>query len=141
MINRIRELRCAANLTQSELAHKIGLNQSAIGKYERGELEPNIETLKKMCAVFECSVDFIIGVSDDFGNITVYQETDNISSLNLDEQKIIDAIRKTAPLCPVEWVTMYADLPVYMQESIFAELKGMHLGYVVSKNKKNIKDI
>jgi hypothetical protein len=29
---------------------------------------------------------------------------------------------------------MYAALPKYMQENIFAELKGMHLGYVATVN-------
>ena len=71
MQNNIRELRTALSLTQSELAQQLGLNQSAIGKYERGELEPSISTLKKMSLIFDCSIDFIVGHSDDFGNVTV----------------------------------------------------------------------
>ena len=135
-MNRIRELRVSMALTQTQLAEKVGLNQTAIGKYERGELEPSLETLKKLSSIFECSIDYIVGFSDDFGNVTVYQRTDNVAALSVDEQKIIDAVRKSAPSSPVEWVTMYSELPKYMQENIFAELKGMHLGYKVTKNQK-----
>lgn len=46
-MNRIKELRTMQSLTQSDLAKKIGVNQSAVGKYEREELEPNITILKK----------------------------------------------------------------------------------------------
>lgn len=136
-MNRIRELRILENLTQTQLAQMVGLNQTAIGKYERGQLEPNLETLKKLSEIFECSIDYLIGFSDDFGQVTVYKTTDGINSLTAEEQKIIDVLRRrNTPMNAIEWLAMYADLPQYMQESIFAELKGMHLGYTVSKNKK-----
>ena len=90
-MNRIRELRQSLNLTQKELAEKIGFNQTAIGKYERDELEPNLETLKKLSIIFECSIDYIIGHSDDFGNVTIQQKSP--SSLTPEEQKLLDDFR------------------------------------------------
>lgn len=136
-MNRIRELRVLNNLTQTQLAEKVGLNQTAIGKYEREQLEPSLETLKKLSEIFECSIDYLIGYADDFGQVTVYRTTDNPEDLTAEEQKIIDTLRRNAPMNANEWLSMYSELPGYMQESIFAELKGMHLGYTVSKNKKN----
>ena len=90
-MNRIKELRQSLNLTQKELAEKIGFNQTAIGKYERDDLEPNLETLKKLSIIFECSIDYIIGHSDDFGNITVQQKSP--SSLTPEEQKLLNDFR------------------------------------------------
>ena len=135
-MNRIKELRLSFSLTQTEMAGKIGVNQTAVGKYERGEIEPNFLTLKKLCEIFGCSVDYLLGFSDDFGNVTVYQQTDGINSLTAEEQKIIDALRRNTSINAGHFLAMYAELPTYMQESIFAELKGMHLGYTVSKKKK-----
>ena len=135
-MHRLRELRFDFGLTQRELAEKLSLTQTTIGKYERGELEPSIEVLKNLSGALECSVDYLIGHSDDFGNVTVYRQTEALNSLSEEEQKIIDVIRKTTPTNANEWITMYAELPRYMQESIFAELKGMYLGYSVSKSKK-----
>ena len=135
-MNRIKELRVAFALTQEQLAEKIGFNQTAVGKYERGELEPSIETLKKLSAIFECSIDYLVGHSDDFGNVTVYEQTDKISSLSKNEQYIIDCLRKNPPHNATEWVELYSQMPLYMQESIFAELKGMYLGYKAAKARK-----
>ena len=88
-MNRIKELRLQSGLTQYELANKIGLNQTAVGKYERGQLEPSLETLKKISAIFECSIDYIIGNSDDFGVITIKEEKP-VSTLKSDEQELLD---------------------------------------------------
>lgn len=90
-MNRIKELRQSINLTQKELAEKIGFNQTAIGKYERGELEPNFETLKKMSTIFECSIDYLIGYSDDFGNITIKEKSS--PSLTPEEQQLLNDFR------------------------------------------------
>lgn len=135
-MNRIRELRVGLNFTQAQIAEIVGLNQTAIGKYERGELEPNLETLKKLCAIFECSIDYLTGFSDDLGNVTVYNTTEGYNALTTTEQKIVNIIRRYNIPNADEWLSMYGELPSYMQESIFAELKGMHLGYTVSKKKK-----
>ena len=88
MANRIRELRNALSLTQSELAMQIGLNQSAVGKYERDELEPNLDTLRKLSAIFQCSIDYIVGNTDDFGNITVAKNP--TSDLTSDAQELLE---------------------------------------------------
>lgn len=95
-MNRIKELRIQFGLTQSELAQQIGLNQTAIGKYERGELEPSIETLKKLSFIFECSIDYIIGHSDDFGAVPITQINSTLT-LTKDEQELINDYRSLAP--------------------------------------------
>ena len=87
---RLKELRLSAELTQIELARKIGVNQTAVGKYERGELEPGIETLKKLSQIFECSIDYIVGNTDDFGNVTV---KGNGPVLSPEEKKLIETYR------------------------------------------------
>lgn len=61
---RIKELRQEKGLTQKQLAELLFTTQSTIGKYEREELQPNIEALKKLCKVFEVSSDYILGLSD-----------------------------------------------------------------------------
>ena len=87
MQKRIRELRLSIELTQAELATVLGVNQSAVGKYERGELEPNIETLKKLSNIFDCSIDFILNNSDDFGNVV---STAQAQTYSADVQELVD---------------------------------------------------
>ena len=134
-MQRLKELRLEKGLTQKELAEKINSTSKSIWAYENNVAVPPLDVLCKLSDVFECSIDYLASRSDDFGNISIYQ-TDKHSALSANEQKIIDAIREGAPYNPVEWVSLYSALPAYMQESIFAELKGMHLGYTTSKSKK-----
>lgn len=66
---RIKELRKNYNLTQLELARKIGVNQTNIYDWEKGRTEPSICYLDKLATAFDVSVDYLIGREDDFGNI------------------------------------------------------------------------
>lgn len=134
--NRLRELRLENNFTQKELASRLGLSSNIICEWEKGRCSPSIESLKILSTLFECSIDYLLGVSDDFGNITVYQTTDNLHSLSADEQRLIDCIRKNPPYNATEWLSLYAELPRYLQENIFAELKGVHLAHKTKKIKK-----
>lgn len=90
-MNRIKELRAEKGLTQTDLAEYLGVNQTAAGKYERGDLEPNLSVLIKLSRLFEVSVDYIIGNSDDLGVISIANEKS--SSLAKDEQSVLNAYR------------------------------------------------
>lgn len=61
---RLKEVRQEKGLTQTQLAELLSTTQSTIGKYEREELQPNFEVLKKLCKVLEVSADYLIGLSD-----------------------------------------------------------------------------
>lgn len=39
-----------AKLSQTQLAERLGVTQSLIGQYERGELNPKLDTIKRICA-------------------------------------------------------------------------------------------
>lgn len=61
---RIRELRQELGLTQEELGKKIGQTKSNISKYERGALQPSIETLTQLSDLFNVSIDYLVGRSN-----------------------------------------------------------------------------
>ena len=63
--NRIKALRKSHNLTQEELAEKLGLkNKSSIANYESGKMAPCDEVKIKLCNLFNCSVDYLMGLSE-----------------------------------------------------------------------------
>lgn len=82
MNRRIKERRLALNLTQEELAQRLGLQKSAIAKYESGRVE-NIKrsVLAKMAEVLECSPTYLMGWDDEqpsapsYSNIFPLQRT------------------------------------------------------------------
>lgn len=59
--NRISELRKTKGWSQGELANQIEASREAIGKYERNEAVPSVETAKNIADVFEVSLDYLVG--------------------------------------------------------------------------------
>ncbi len=59
----IKKKRIEAGLTQEELAEKLGLQKSAIAKYENGRVE-NIKrsTIKKMSDILKCNPSYLMGL-------------------------------------------------------------------------------
>mgnify|MGYP005772878295 FL=1 len=134
--NKIKELRAEHNLTQKELAAAIKVSNGCIAMIETGKNDPTANTLLKYADFFQCSTDYLLGREDNRGVIHVYPQTDKLDSLSADEQKLIDLIRKNPPLNATDWIELYAELPRYMQENIFAELRGMHMGFKAAKAEK-----
>jgi transcriptional regulator with XRE-family HTH domain len=62
--DRLRALRLERDLTQQQLADKIGLVKSSISAYEQNAKYPSIEVLIKICECFNVSSDYLIGISD-----------------------------------------------------------------------------
>lgn len=58
---RLKELRKAKGMTQNEVAKVIGYSSLSYARYEKGEREPDINTLCKLADYFEVSVDYLIG--------------------------------------------------------------------------------
>lgn len=52
------------NITQTELAKKIGTTNVTICRYISGERTPRIDVLIKICSVFNVSLDFLLGIED-----------------------------------------------------------------------------
>ena len=65
MSNIIKERRIAMGYTQEELAAKLGLQKSAVAKYENGRVE-NIKRsiILKMSDILECSPSYLMGWSE-----------------------------------------------------------------------------
>jgi transcriptional regulator with XRE-family HTH domain len=98
MVNmiKLKELRIAKNYSQNELAQMVGCNQTAIGKYERGQLEPNIETLKKFSSIFETSIDYIVENADDFENVVIKTPA-TVPGLSAQEKELLEYFEKLGP--------------------------------------------
>lgn len=77
--SRLKELREEKGWSQKDLAEKIKSTNKNIWAYENGIAYPNIDTLIRMSKVFQVSVDFIIGNTDDFGNVIVSAPNGSIS--------------------------------------------------------------
>ena len=73
---RLKELRKKANVTQVEVAEKLGISQPAYASWERGIKKPTQENLVKIAQVLNASVDYLVGNSEEKSD-----ELDNIELL------------------------------------------------------------
>ncbi len=62
---RINELRKELELSQEELAKKIGVSRSALSLYEIDRREPDLETVKKIASLFGVTTDYLLGAEGD----------------------------------------------------------------------------
>lgn len=54
---RIRALRLGAGLSQQELGNRLGVSAVAVGKWERGQTQPDIRSLTRMADIFGTTID------------------------------------------------------------------------------------
>lgn len=81
---RIKILRKEKGYTQEQLAELLGLNaKSSIANYESGANAPSDEIKAKMCELFNCTMDYLMGNSE-------YKSNDEIIELYLKNQYEID---------------------------------------------------
>lgn len=91
MIQKLRETRTDKGLNQKEVAQRINLTQQTYSDYETGRTNPDIETLIKIADILEVSTDYLLGRSDDFGNITIKEKSSSV--LTTEEQKLLNDFR------------------------------------------------
>ena len=68
------------NMTQTQLAKKIGTSNVTICRYLTGERVPRLDVVTKIANVFNVSLDYLLGLSND-ENI---QNSNENSDLNID---------------------------------------------------------
>lgn len=72
---RLREIRLNRSLTQKEVAESIGCTVGAYSKYETGDRDPSITTLKRLADFYGVSVDYLIGRDMvEMESLTVYEK-------------------------------------------------------------------
>lgn len=59
---RVRTLRKNSNMTQQDLARKLGLTKSVISAYETGLRMPSYDILISIARIFKVSTDYLLGI-------------------------------------------------------------------------------
>ncbi len=62
-MNRLKALRTEKGLRQTDLAEILKTKQQTIARYESGEREPDIATICRLCDIFDCTADYLLGRS------------------------------------------------------------------------------
>lgn len=62
---RIKQLRKENGMTQVDLAQKLGVTKGTVSTWETNSRMPGFDVLEHMCDMFQRSLDYLMGRSDD----------------------------------------------------------------------------
>lgn len=126
---RIKELRNQSNLSLRDLAQKLNISYSSLGKYERGEQQPNIETILNIAEYFNVTVDYLLGNS----NYKNTQEEFNFkNAIILSEEKELLNLFKRITSCYEFLNSLYADNNIRPCTSRLSNQLIRHLENIIS---------
>ena len=92
-LERFKELINENGYTLSEVAQKTNLPRSTVSSYINRKSIPSAIQLEALASLFDCSVDYLLGRSDDFGNVVATQ-----SNLTEKESKLLRAFNTLSAL-------------------------------------------
>ena len=86
-LDNLKKLRESKHITQLTLSIDLGVSQELISRYELGSSFPQPNMLIKIAQYFNCSVDYLLGVTDiptptKFINSEIIKKSDIINKYN-----------------------------------------------------------
>ena len=64
-MERLKMLRINSGFTQAAIAEKLHVRQNTYSQYENGVRDIPIELLKELALIYETSIDYIVGLTDE----------------------------------------------------------------------------
>ena len=62
-MNNLRKLRYSKNMRQSDLAAMLNCTAITVSRYETGERDIDSATIRRLCQIFGCTADYLLGLS------------------------------------------------------------------------------
>lgn len=91
-MNRIKELRTAEGISQQRLAQVVGTTQRNISYWESG-VEINAQYATRIANFFDVTVDYLLGLEDDFG-VRVDDKEKKPDTLSAEERRLLEGYRE-----------------------------------------------
>ena len=71
----IHALRTARNLSQVQLADRLGVTKQSVSNWENNNILPSVDMLKQIAGFFHCSTDYLLELEEG----KVFIETTNLT--------------------------------------------------------------
>ena len=101
----LKKLRKQNDLTQNQLGTVLGISESTVGMYERGQREPSFEMLEAIADYFNVDMDFLTGRSNiqrkysfspSISDSTVRKPDPSESELSSEERVLVSSWRQAS---------------------------------------------
>ena len=94
----LKSIRKMKNVSQEDLADRLGVSRQSVSKWETGENYPSMQNIVCLCSIFKCKMNDL--VHEDFDDIDFMDEEIKMSvaKLNEKEQKNVRTLSKILSL-------------------------------------------
>lgn len=89
---RIKSLRKESKLTQEQMASYLEVDQSLVTKLENGTRNLNVDLIEKICNLFGCTEEYLLGESDEYIPLNFAFRSNNIQAEDLQSIAMINKI-------------------------------------------------
>ena len=62
---RLKEIRRDSGLIQKDVYTRLQVSPNCYASWEQGRTQPDIESIKKLCRIFDVSADYLLGLEDE----------------------------------------------------------------------------
>ena len=95
-MNRMKSLREEQGISMREAAKRLNMPYTTYVNYEKGEREPNSETLIAIASFYGTSIDYLLGKTStrSYGNQFTPDARQDLDPLSEDEQSLIKDYRR-----------------------------------------------
>ena len=90
-LSQFRGLLLEFGKSQKEICDDLGIRTQKLSNWKTGYSQPSFDDIIMLANYFNVSVDYLLGRSDDFGNITVLEST---PALSTNEEQLLKNFRK-----------------------------------------------
>lgn len=60
----LKDIRKGQGFTQKDVYTKLGVSPNCYASWEQGRTQPDIDSIKKLCVIFDVSADWLLGLDD-----------------------------------------------------------------------------
>jgi len=89
---RLTEVRKGKKISQDELGKTLNVVGAVIGRYERDEVKPSIDTAAAIAEALEVSLDYLVGNTDLLLDKAVLKRINDIQKLDKTEREHVFAL-------------------------------------------------
>ncbi len=89
---RLKKLRKESKITQEQLAQYLNVDQSLVTKLENGTRSFNVTLIDKICSLFGCTEEYLLGESEEYIPLNFAFRSNGIEAEDLDSIAVINKI-------------------------------------------------
>ena len=121
---RLKDLRLSKNYTRKELSHLIGISESSINMYERGEREPGFETLELIADFFNVDMNYLLGKTQIKNQVYFPNNLIPLSKIKTKKVPIVGTIACGMPILAEQNIIDYIDMDSDIHADFALRCKG-----------------